>query len=261
MIRRPPRSTPLYSSAASDVYKRQAVRRQEREGQGGAGRGHLRYLRPQRLHLHARHPHRRRRERGPAGSGALSEHRREALRRLPQARPGPGGRAMTLERTSIDTARHWPSGGKTARLAVMLVVAALLQTTVAPNIRILGANPDFALIIIVCVALMKGSETGAVFGFLIGMLTAIALMEPFGLSAFVFVLVGYGRRERPIRTGRRDKPIIQLPSVALRVAVMVGIAVVLFGIVLFRLWFLQILSGQEFLARANDNRLASVKLV
>ena len=72
---------------------------------------------------------------------------------------------------------------------------------------------------------------------------------------------GYGRRERPIRTGRRDKPIIQLPSVALRVAVMVGIAVVLFGIVLFRLWFLQILSGQEFLARANDNRLASVKLV
>src|SRR5660397_256458 len=27
MIRRPPRSTPLYSSAASDVYKRQGVRR------------------------------------------------------------------------------------------------------------------------------------------------------------------------------------------------------------------------------------------
>jgi len=72
---------------------------------------------------------------------------------------------------------------------------------------------------------------------------------------------GNGRRERPIRTGRRDKPIIQLPSIALRVAIMVGIAVVLFGIILFRLWFLQILSGQEYLARANDNRLASVKLV
>ena len=71
----------------------------------------------------------------------------------------------------------------------------------------------------------------------------------------------YGRRERPIRTGRRDKPIIQLPSIALRVAIMAGIAVVLFSIVLFRLWFLQILSGQEYLARANDNRLASVKLV
>jgi rod shape-determining protein MreD len=73
----------------------------------------------------------------------------------------------------------------------MLIIATLLQTTVAPFIRILGASPDFALIIIVCVALMKGSETGAVFGFLTGMMVAIALMEPFGLSAFVFVLVGY----------------------------------------------------------------------
>ena len=69
------------------------------------------------------------------------------------------------------------------------------------------------------------------------------------------------RRDRPIRTGRRDKPIIQLPSIALRVAVIVGIAAVLFGIVFFRLWFLQILSGQEFVAQANDNRLTSVKVV
>src|SRR5450759_2898265 len=37
MIRRPPRSTPLYSSAASDVYKRQ---REDRELPcGGCGRG------------------------------------------------------------------------------------------------------------------------------------------------------------------------------------------------------------------------------
>jgi penicillin-binding protein 2 len=69
-----------------------------------------------------------------------------------------------------------------------------------------------------------------------------------------------GRRDRPIRTGRRDKPIIQLPSVALRVAVVMGVAVVMFGIVFFRLWFLQILSGQEFVAQANDNRLKAVKI-
>jgi penicillin-binding protein 2 len=68
------------------------------------------------------------------------------------------------------------------------------------------------------------------------------------------------RRDRPIRTGRRDRPIIQLPSVALRVAVVIGVGVVMFGIVFFRLWFLQILSGQEFVAQANDNRLKSVKI-
>jgi rod shape-determining protein MreD len=98
---------------------------------------------------------------------------------------------MTPVRTSVDTLRESFSWGGIARLAVVLIVATLLQTAVAPFIRILGANPDFALIIIVCVALMKGSETGAVFGFLTGMMVAVALMEPFGLSAFVFVLVGY----------------------------------------------------------------------
>ena len=82
----------------------------------------------------------------------------------------------------------WP---EVLRLGVVLLLAVLLQTAVAPHLRLLGANPDFALIAVVCVALVRGSETGAVFGFLTGMFTAIALMEPFGLSAFIFVLVGY----------------------------------------------------------------------
>lgn len=98
---------------------------------------------------------------------------------------------MRLARTAEKEPREWPSGGELARLAVTLVVATLLQTTVAPNIRILGAHPDFALIVVVCVALLKGSETGAVFGFLTGTLVAVALMEPLGLSAFVFVLIGF----------------------------------------------------------------------
>lgn len=71
----------------------------------------------------------------------------------------------------------------------------------------------------------------------------------------------WGRRGRSVRASRRDRPIIQLPSVALRVAILFGIAVVLFGVILFRLWYLQILSGEEFVAQANDNRLRSVKIV
>jgi penicillin-binding protein 2 len=78
---------------------------------------------------------------------------------------------------------------------------------------------------------------------------------PFGLGD------GNGRRDRPIRTGRRDRPIIQLPSVALRAALVFGLVLALFAIILFRLWFLQILSGQQFVAQANDNRLRSVKIV
>ena len=78
---------------------------------------------------------------------------------------------------------------------------------------------------------------------------------PFGLAD------GNGRRDRPIRTGRRDRPIIQLPSVALRAALIFGLVLVLFAVILFRLWFLQILSGQQFVAQANDNRLRSVQIV
>ena len=99
---------------------------------------------------------------------------------------------MTLTRSVTEKAeRAWPTWPEVVRLAVVLLVAVLLQTAVAPHLRLLGAHPDFALIAVVCVALVKGAETGAVFGFLTGMLTAIALMEPFGLSAFVFVLIGY----------------------------------------------------------------------
>jgi len=99
---------------------------------------------------------------------------------------------MRLMRTPADTAAfEWPSWQEVVKLGVTLLVATLLQTTLAPHLRLLGAYPDFALIAVVCVALVKGCEIGAVFGFLTGMATAVALMEPFGLNAFVFVLVGF----------------------------------------------------------------------
>ncbi len=99
---------------------------------------------------------------------------------------------MRLTRTVKESReREWPAWPEVGRLAVVLLVATLLQTALAPHLRLLGAYPDFALIVVVCVALVKGSEAGAVFGFLTGIISAIALMEPFGLSAFVFVLVGF----------------------------------------------------------------------
>ena len=48
---------------------------------------------------------------------------------------------------------------------------------------------------------------------------------------------------------------MQPPSVALRVVLLGAVAVALIGIILFRLWFLQILSAQQYVAQANDNRL------
>ncbi len=48
------------------------------------------------------------------------------------------------------------------------------------------------------------------------------------------------------------------PQLAMRVAVLGGVALALFAIVFFRLWFLQVLSGDKYLAQANDNRVRDV---
>jgi penicillin-binding protein 2 len=50
------------------------------------------------------------------------------------------------------------------------------------------------------------------------------------------------------------------PQLALRVAILGGIALALFAIVFFRLWYLQVLSGDRYLAEANDNRVREIKV-
>ncbi len=45
------------------------------------------------------------------------------------------------------------------------------------------------------------------------------------------------------------------PQLALRVAIFGAVALALFAIVFFRLWYLQVLSGDQYLAQANSNRV------
>jgi penicillin-binding protein 2 len=48
---------------------------------------------------------------------------------------------------------------------------------------------------------------------------------------------------------------------ATRVAILGGLAAVLFAVILFRLWYLQVLSGDKYLAEANSNRTREVRVV
>jgi penicillin-binding protein 2 len=50
------------------------------------------------------------------------------------------------------------------------------------------------------------------------------------------------------------------PQLAVRVAILGGIAFVLFGIVFFRLWFLQVLTGEEYVSQARENRVRKVRI-
>jgi penicillin-binding protein 2 len=62
----------------------------------------------------------------------------------------------------------------------------------------------------------------------------------------------------PQRLPERVPPIT--PQLAWRVAVLGGLAFVLFGIVFFRLWFLQVLSGQDYVSIARENRVRKVRI-
>jgi penicillin-binding protein 2 len=54
--------------------------------------------------------------------------------------------------------------------------------------------------------------------------------------------------------GRRDPRIPVSPQLALRVAVLGGLAMAMFAIIFFRLWYLQVLSGEQYVQQANANR-------
>ncbi|MEA2143031.1 MAG: penicillin-binding protein 2 [Solirubrobacteraceae bacterium] len=59
-------------------------------------------------------------------------------------------------------------------------------------------------------------------------------------------------------SGDRRAPIT--PQLALRVAILGGVALALFAIVFFRLWYLQVLSGDKFLAQATVNRVRELRI-
>jgi len=62
----------------------------------------------------------------------------------------------------------------------------------------------------------------------------------------------------PVPTQDRLPPIT--PQLALRIAVLGGIAFLLFAIIFFRLWYLQVLSGDQYLQQARDNRVREVRV-
>lgn len=77
------------------------------------------------------------------------------------------------------------------RVAAIILLAVIVQITVAPYLTVLGAKPDVALVVVVCMALMRGPLWGAVSGFAAGLIMDIALVQTMGISSFLLTLAGY----------------------------------------------------------------------
>ncbi len=76
----------------------------------------------------------------------------------------------------------------------MLVVAVVLtvQEALMSSLRIHGAHPDLMLLLPIAFGLSGGSERGAAMGFVSGLLADLFVGTPFGLSALVYTLIGFG---------------------------------------------------------------------
>src|SRR6266540_2970012 len=57
----------------------------------------------------------------------------------------------------------------------------------------------------------------------------------------------------------RERPLMPA-QFALRVAVLSGIALVMFSIIFFRLWYLQVLSGDKYLKQAENNQIREINV-
>jgi penicillin-binding protein 2 len=80
-----------------------------------------------------------------------------------------------------------------------------------------------------------------------------------------------GRTRRAATNGNGTRPFLPptpglaepfrlTPQLALRIAVLGGIAIAVFGVLFFRLWALQVLSGPQYLHAALNNQLRSIPL-
>ncbi|MFZ4515070.1 MAG: rod shape-determining protein MreD [Acidimicrobiia bacterium] len=118
-----------------------------------------------------------------------------------------------------------------ARWSLVVVVALVLQTTVFAELRLWGGGVVLGLVLTTAVAFSLGSNAGAVFGFIAGLLFDLFLTgTPLGLSALSYTVAGYalGSFERSmLRQGPLVAPVIAGAGSLIALTVFVGVGALL----------------------------------
>jgi rod shape-determining protein MreD len=76
-------------------------------------------------------------------------------------------------------------------LAVVVLSALLLQTTVFADIRLWGARPELMYLLAIGFGFLEGPASGAATGFAGGMAQDFLLNQPKGITALTLTLLGY----------------------------------------------------------------------
>lgn len=78
------------------------------------------------------------------------------------------------------------------RVVVLVVVTLVVQWTLGMDVVVGGAHPDLVVLLPIAAGIAAGPDEGAIVGFVAGMAADLLLPTPFGLSALVGCLVGFG---------------------------------------------------------------------
>lgn len=77
------------------------------------------------------------------------------------------------------------------RLALLILATVIVQVSFFSDISILGTSPDVITVVVVALGLLGGGVTGAVCGFVAGLLLDSALLQTLGVSSLVLLAAGY----------------------------------------------------------------------
>jgi rod shape-determining protein MreD len=77
------------------------------------------------------------------------------------------------------------------KAGALLLVAALVQVSIASTIEVAEGHPDVVLVLVVAVALLRGPTFGAVAGFWAGLVLDVSSLETLGLTSLLLTLAGY----------------------------------------------------------------------
>ena len=96
------------------------------------------------------------------------------------------------------------------RASLVLFVAALAQVVVVSEIGLSGGAPDLLLVTVVALGLLRGSVSGAVFGFAGGLIVDLLTLETLGITSLVLTLAGFwaGRWAETTGHGRKLAPLL-----------------------------------------------------
>ena len=113
------------------------------------------------------------------------------------------------------------SGLDVVKAGVLLFLVAIVQVSLLSSVEIFGGVPNLLLVVIVSIALLRGSIFGAAGGFFGGLLVDTANLETLGLTSLILTIGGYwiGRYGETTGRDRTHAPFLSVAVVTVVYAI------------------------------------------